>query len=46
MHAVSDDNTARLREIITLDEFLKSSLLPPIEQLLLTDDQKVKYGID
>jgi len=42
----SDDNTARLWEIITLDEFLKCDRLAPLEQLLLTNEQKWKYLID
>ena len=42
----SDYSGIRLwRNVVTLDNFLKSDHLAPLEKLLLTDQQKKKYGV-
>ena len=39
----NSDSGIRLWNVVTLDNFLKSDHLAPLEKLLLTDQQKKKY---
>ena len=41
----SGDNIERLWKVVTLDTFLEGDYLAPLEKLLLSEEQKKKYGV-